>query len=47
MRKPEKLRDPRIPRLAGLVHELLADYERSTGRLAEQAPRKWFTRTTS
>ncbi|MGX1956067.1 hypothetical protein ACWIGY_38010 [Streptomyces anulatus] len=29
---PERLRDPRITRLTGLVHELLADYERSTGR---------------
>lgn len=28
----ERLRDPRITRLTGLVHELLADYERSTGR---------------
>ncbi|MFJ3184421.1 hypothetical protein ACIPJN_39330 [Streptomyces sp. NPDC086796] len=28
----ERVRDPRITRLAGLVHELLADYERSTGR---------------
>ncbi|MFE6691920.1 hypothetical protein ACFVFQ_36310 [Streptomyces sp. NPDC057743] len=27
----ERLRDPRITRLTGLVHELLADYERSTG----------------
>ncbi|GGP93596.1 hypothetical protein [Streptomyces melanogenes] len=28
----ERLRDPRITRLTGLVHELLADYERTTGR---------------
>jgi hypothetical protein len=28
----ERLRDPRITRLTGLVTELLADYERSTGR---------------
>ncbi|MEW1677968.1 hypothetical protein AB0O47_32745 [Streptomyces noursei] len=28
----ERLRDPRITRLTGLVNELLADYERSTGR---------------
>ncbi|MEV7595488.1 hypothetical protein AB0O42_35015 [Streptomyces sp. NPDC089922] len=28
----ERLRDPRITRLTALVHELLADYERSTGR---------------
>ncbi|MFF8506411.1 hypothetical protein ACF07L_38105 [Streptomyces anulatus] len=27
----EPLRDPRITRLTGLVHQLLADYERSTG----------------
>ncbi|WP_371793130.1 hypothetical protein OG285_32895 [Streptomyces sp. NBC_01471] len=27
----ERLRDPRITRLAGLVHELLANYESSTG----------------
>ncbi|RZD54907.1 hypothetical protein C0Q58_30700 [Streptomyces albidoflavus] len=30
--RPERLRDPRITRLTGLVAELLADYERSTGR---------------
>ncbi|GGZ19786.1 hypothetical protein [Streptomyces nitrosporeus] len=29
---PERFRDPRITRLTGLVNELLADYERSTGR---------------
>ncbi|MFC7987272.1 MULTISPECIES: hypothetical protein [Streptomyces] len=28
----ERLRDPRITRLTALVNELLADYERSTGR---------------
>ncbi|MET9484765.1 hypothetical protein [Streptomyces sp. NPDC006638] len=27
----ERLRDPRITRLTGLVHELLVDYERRTG----------------
>ncbi|MFD7868491.1 hypothetical protein [Streptomyces sp. NPDC059783] len=34
---PEPLRDPRITRLAGLVHGLLADYERSTGRAPADA----------
>ncbi|MFE7056040.1 hypothetical protein ACFVAO_12580 [Streptomyces californicus] len=33
----ERLRDPRITRLTGLVTGLLADYERSTGRPSADA----------
>ncbi|WP_331764359.1 hypothetical protein [Streptomyces sp. NBC_01506] len=33
----ERLRDPRITRLTALVNELLADYERSTGRPSADA----------